>query len=198
MMMRPELQGVRYKFKPFGPDENPIAIRFRNPANWEAGDVLLFHARTFGLMTFLIHVVTQSWWNHAALYLGEGKYVEATSGGVRVSQFSEHYMKDKGADESSHVDEVIGVRIIGMYDDEDDRNDVLAFAAGRVGTKYGYLNAFFCGLRHVFTGLTIKRGDTIICSELVAEALERAGFDFGKDSSEVSPGDIGEVFGVGR
>ena len=185
-------------FTPFGPDEVPITVSLREPQNWEPGDVLLFHKRTWSLMTWLIHVFTKSRWNHAAMYLGEGKYVEATSGGVSVSTFSEHFMTDGAADDDKH-DLIVALRVVGMYDDDDDRDDVLAFAAGRVGTRYGYFNAFFNGLRHVFPGrIQIKFGDSVICSELVAEALERAGFDFLKDSALVSPGDLGEALGIGR
>lgn len=185
-------------FTPFGPDEVPVAASLREPHNWEPGDVLLFHRRTWSLMTWLIQVFTKSRWNHAAMYLGEGKYVEATSGGVSVSAFSEHFMQDGAADDDQH-DLIVGLRVIGLYDDEDDRTDVLAFAAGRVGIRYGYFNAFWCGFRHVFPGaVQVKFGDAVICSELVAEALERAGFDFLKDSALVSPGDIGAAMGIGR
>jgi hypothetical protein len=79
-----------------------------------------------------------------------------------------------------------------------DREEVLAWATGRVGRKYGYLNAFMCGLRNVIPGLQIKQGNEVICSELVAEALERAGHDFEKDSALVSPGDLADHFGVPR
>ena len=175
-------------YVPFGPDEVPLALAMSDRGLWEPGDVLLFHNPRFNLMTWAIHVSTKSRWNHAALYLGNGKYVEATASGVKVSSF-----EDRGHDQ------IIATRIVGMYDDEDDKNDVLAWAAGRVGTRYGYFNAFFCGLRHIFPGaLQLKMGDSVICSELVAESLERAGMDFLKDSALVSPGDVAEVMGVGR
>jgi uncharacterized protein YycO len=161
-------------------------IQFSEPAHWQAGDVLLFHASKFGWMTWAIHTFTHSRWNHAALYLGDGKYVEATSSGVKVSDYS-------------GTDEVIGVRLVGLYDDADDRDDVLAYAAGRVDTRYGYFNAFWCGLRHVFPGtIQIKFGDSVICSELVAESLSRAGFSCGKDAALVSPGDLAVALGIPR
>lgn len=186
-------------FTPFGANEAPITVGLREPKNWEPGDVLLFHHRRFGLMTSLIHLTTHSRWNHAALYIGDGVYIEATSNGVLASKFSDHFMDDSAEDDELHVDEIVGLRVIGMYDDPDDRTDVLAYAAARVGTRYGFFNAFFCGLRHVFPGaLQLKVGDTVICSELVAEALERAGFDLLKDSALVSPGDLGEALGIGR
>lgn len=160
-----------------------------------AGDVLLFHRpTTFAnfskdlmgtTMTTLIHLTTRSRFNHAAMALGDGKMVEATSAGVCVSDIS-----------SSNDD----ITIVPMtYEDADDKEDVLAWATGRVGTHYGYLNAFICGLRNLFPGrLQVSWGDTIICSELVADALSRAGFDFGKDAGLVSPGDLATYFGVPR
>lgn len=158
------------------------------------GSVLLFHRSSSlyqlrddfmgTLFTALIHLCTHSRWNHAALAISRDEYVEATAQGVKISRIG------------STTDEVRVVPIV--YSDDDDRDEVLAWATGRVGVRYGYLNAFFCGLRTVFPGLQVKQGDTIICSELVAEALERGGWDFGKDSALVSPGDLADAFGVER
>lgn len=151
-----------------------------------AGDVLLFHRRDFSLMTSLIHLTTGSRWNHAAIAVGPETYAEATSEGVVISRLG------------TSPDEV---RIVPItYDDEDDRLTAVAWAVARVGVRYGYLNAFMCGLNNVLVGLgfVVKRTDSIICSELVAEAMERAGIDFGKDSSLVSPGDLAEFLGVER
>lgn len=162
------------------------------------GDVLLFHRETSlegfrkdflgTLFTTLIHLCTQSRWNHTAIALDDKSYIEATSLGVCVTPMPESTR--------STGDEIVVVHV--PYDDEDDEIDAVAWAAGRVGVRYGYFNAFMCGLRHVFPGVTIKFGDSVICSELVAEALERAGYDFDKDSVEVSPGDVAEELGVPR
>lgn len=176
-----------------------------------AGDVLLFHRPTTWanfradkmgtLMTTLIHLTTRSRWNHAALDIGDYRMVEATSGGVRVTPIASR-------------DEITRILALGEMDCGlnttfaqrtcigsyvgNDLEDVLAWATGRVGRKYGYLNAFMCGLRNVIPGLQVKQGNEVICSELVAEALERAGHDFGKDSALVSPGDLATHFGVAR
>jgi uncharacterized protein YycO len=152
-----------------------------------AGDVLLFHRKKFQLMTWLIQLVTRSKWNHAAIALDDEQYIEATSAGVRITSSPELLVDDE-------------VLIVPFpYLDEDDRTDAVAWAAGRVGTRYGYFNAFFNGLRSVFPGLVqVKIGSTVICSELVAEALERSGFSCGKDSALVSPADLAEAVGVAR
>jgi hypothetical protein len=171
-----------------------------------AGDVILFHRKTFSPMTALIHLTTRSKWNHAALDIGDGMMVEATSSGVRVNPIaSEDEIVKVGlplvvanlpADEVAEMDKCpCGLWGYAGHDLE----EVLAWSTGRVGWKYGTLNAFWSGLRHLLPGMAhIKHGKTIICSELVAEALARAGHDWGKDYALVSPGDLAEHFGVPR
>lgn len=175
-----------------------------------AGDILLFHRPTTlggiardpmgGVMCALIHLTTRSRWNHAALDIGDDKMVEATSKGVTVSPIASsdeirrvRAFIDFNPDVACHPGTFTDNQYVG-----NDLEDVLAWSTGRVGWRYGYLNAFMCGLRSLIPGLQLKRGKTIICSELVAEALERAGHDFGKDSALVSPGDLASHFGVGR
>ena len=175
-----------------------------------AGDVLLFSRKTswanfrrdpFGtVMCALIHLTTRSRFNHAALDIGDGMMVEAVSQGVRVNPV-------RSLDEITRVD---GAGELLKWECEpgnpldlgycgDDLEQVLAWSTGRVGTKYGYLNAFWCGLRNVLPGAAhIKHGDSLICSELVADALQRAAHDFKKDPALVSPGDLAEHFGVPR
>jgi hypothetical protein len=142
------------------------------------------------LFTWLIQVCTRSRWNHTALALGPDAsgvelMVEATtSRGVQVNPVA------------SRHDELRTVHLTYQGNDED---EVLAYAAARVGVRYGFVNAFFCGLRHLFPGaLVLKIGNQVICSELVAESLERAGFDWGKDSALVTPGDVARKLGVPR
>lgn len=158
-----------------------------------AGDVLLFSRPTSlasfrkdpkgTLFTALIHLTTRSRFNHAALDIGDGMMVEATAGGVAVNPIASD-------------DEIRQVRHTPYTGN--DLEEVLAWSTARVGWRYGYVNAVICGLRSMWPGLQVKMGRTIICSELVAEALERAGHDFDKDSALVSPGDLAEHFGVPR
>lgn len=166
-------------------------------ADLESGDVLVFHTPTPAKrlwrpslwLPFLIHLTTRSRWNHAALALGSDAsgaqlMVEATARGVAVNRVD------------SRTDEMRSVR---LHYHHDDKEQVLAFAAGRVGMRYGFFNAFFCGLRHVFPGVVqVKFGNQVICSELVAESLERAGYDWGKDTALVSPGDLAQHLGLPR
>lgn len=174
-----------------------------------AGDVLLmsrkidrhnFRSDPFGtLMCWLIHLTTRSRYNHAALDIGDGMMVEATSEGVAVNPISGSrdeittigFVPDlpvPRCGKPHHLNAYLG----------NDLEDVLAWSTARVGNKYGYVTAFFCGLRNVFPGWSVVEDKALICSQLVAEALERAGHDFGKSSERVSPGDLAEHFGVNR
>ena len=176
-----------------------------------AGDILLFHRPTTWanfradplgtVMTTLIHLTTRSRWNHAALDIGDGLMVEATSQGVRVNAASStDEIRVIGQEPPPHfrfgcvAGETCDNRYFG-----NDLEEVLAWATGRVGWRYGTLNAFWCGLRNLFPGVAhVKHGRTVICSELVAEALARAGHDWKTDYALVSPGDIADHFGVPR
>lgn len=161
------------------------------------GDVLFFHRPTSWatlkadplgtLMTALIHAVTGSRWNHVAIAYGPHSYIEATAQGVKRSWLSD-----------GETDEILVVR--PGYADAEDAWSAVSWAYARVGFPYSYWNAFMCGLNRVLSTwhVAIKTTDAIICSELVAEALERAGYDFGKDSSQVSPGDLATALGIAR
>jgi uncharacterized protein YycO len=167
-----------------------------------AGDVLLFSRSVnlrnlrkdpFGtFMCALIHLTTRSKWNHAALDIGDGMMVEATSGGVAVNPI-------RSSDEiQPFLPFCAGdMKCRGRYD-SNDLEEVLAWSTGRVGWRYGYATAAICGLRNMFPGFSIVQDKAVICSQLVAESLERAGHDFDKSSEKVSPGDLAEHFGVPR
>lgn len=156
------------------------------------GDVVLYHNPKFNLFTWLIHVTTGSRWNHAAILIDDHtdqglRVAEATAKGVQISPLS------------ATTDETLVIPVV--YDDVEDRLTAIAWARARVGTRYGYFNAFMCGVNNVLVGLgfVIKRTDAVICSELVAECLIRAGDErVIKDASQVSPGDLATLLGVER
>ena len=174
-----------------------------------AGDVLLFSRKVnaanfrrdkFGtFMCALIHLTTRSRWNHAALDIGDGMMVEATNRGVVVNPIrsSDEITRVEQYEYESHFccpdDVYCELRYHG-----DDLEQVLAWSTGRVGWRYGYLTAALCGLRNMFPGWAVVQDKAVICSQLVSEALERAGHDFGKSTEKVSPGDLAEHFGVPR
>ena len=175
-----------------------------------AGDVLLFSRKIdrhnfrrdpFGtLMCALIHLTTRSKWNHAAIALDDKQMIEATNRGVVVGPI-------RSSDEIRVVG-ICGTDVYAPFADNrcgvsgyegNDLEETLAVAAAAVGTKYGYFNAFWCGLRNLIPGAAhIKTGKTIICSELVSFALMYAGHRWDKDTALVSPGDLAEHFGVSR
>ena len=178
-----------------------------------AGDVLLFsrpitwanfRKDKFGtLMCALIHLTTRSKWNHAAIGLDSEQMIEATNRGVVVSSI-------RSSDEIRVIPAREPLMTFGCVLSPpkrdcpnqfygNDKEEALAVAAAAVGTKYGYFNAFWCGLRNLIPGAAhIKTGKTIICSELVALALMYAGHRWDKDTALVSPGDLAEHFGVAR
>ena len=173
-----------------------------------AGDVLLFSrkitpaafkADPFGtVMCALIHLTTRSRYNHAALDIGDGLMVEATSKGVAVNPIrsSDEITRVRG--DGKRVTCVAFTPPCANAYEGNDLEEVLAWGAGRVGNRYGYVTAFFCGLRNLFPGWSVVQDRAFICSQLVAEATERAGHDYGKGSEKVSPGDLAEHFGVPR
>jgi hypothetical protein len=179
-------------------------LLFSRPITWAN-----FRRDPFGtVMCALIHLTTRSKWNHAALDIGDGLMVEATNRGVVVSPIESAdeirvipMRLDPDADicRGLHVDDLPfewdeTVRYWGPQTLE----QTLAWATGRVGWKYGYVTAALCGLRNMFPGWSIVQDKALICSQAVAEALERAGHDFQKGSERVSPGDLAEHFGVPR
>jgi uncharacterized protein YycO len=159
------------------------------------GDVVLFHRDTtfpqvlvdHGMwMTALIHWTTQSRYNHAAIVVGPDLLAEATDHGISLAALS------------AKTDGVTVIRPV--YRTAQDIDEAVSYAKAKVGLRYGYLAAFMCGANHVLVGLhlVIKHDDQLICSEFVAEALERAGADFDTDTSLVSPGDLATFFGLPR
>lgn len=144
--------------------------------------MILFHNPHFNIATALIHLTTGSQWNHAALMVDDIHVIEATDKGVVKSLLA------------SKTDTLLVID--PRYTDDEDKWNAIAWADAREGVRYGYFNAFMCGVNNVLVGLhlAIKKTDAIICSELVAEALSHAGFDMGKDSSQVSPGDLATYF----
>ena len=168
-----------------------------------AGDVLLFSrkidaanfkADPFGtFMCALIHLTTRSRFNHASLDIGDGLMVEATNRGVVVSPIESAdeirvipIPADMTVPELADLDNFAACPDGALLYCGDDLEQVLAWSTARVGWRYGFGNAFWCGLRNLFPGVAhIKHGRSIICSELVSEALERAGHDWDKDTALV-------------
>jgi hypothetical protein len=124
-------------------------------------------------------------WNHAALVVsGEGDLVEAL---VRTGATRSHLEK------YANVDYVlVRTGCVPL-----DQTQVLAFADGVVGQEYGFLDDFSTFLNYL-TGnkVVFTTQGSIMCSQLVARALERAGAFFARNTATVAPADLAEHFGV--
>lgn len=108
------------------------------------GDVLLRRTEYTSSNVFI-----PSWWKHAAVYVGDGKIVEAVGGGVRVSALTAFF------EEGQHVK---AVRPKDASPDQARR--IARWAEAQVGKPYDF--AFdFAG------------DERFACTELAAKALER-------------------------
>jgi cell wall-associated NlpC family hydrolase len=139
-----------------------------------------------GIAARLIQIGTVSRWNHAFIYIGDGKIIEAMpSKGITISEITK-YNKIAW---NQHQD---------LTDKQ--RNVIVKKAESLVGTIYGFLDIFLLGLRILglkFLGgkflekLAMRQG--IICSELVAICYDSAGVELvNKPEYLVTPGDLAE------
>jgi hypothetical protein len=139
-----------------------------------------------GIAARLIQIGTVSRWNHAFIYIGDGKIIEAMpSKGITISDISKY----KKIAWNQHQ---------GLNDDQ--RMQIAKKAKDLIGTTYGFLDIFILGLRILglkFLGgkflekLAMRQG--IICSELVAICYQNAGVDLiEKPEYLVTPGDLAE------
>lgn len=148
----------------------------------QIGDYGVVH--TNGFFAKLIRLGTMSRWNHAFIYIGDGKIVEANPSGVAVSplgKYPAYYVAWNQHEKLS----------------DDQRKRIVEHALSMVGVSYGFVDianlAFrILGLKIIANTAIFKRASQrygVICSELVAECYEAAGIDFGSPIS-VTPGDL--------
>lgn len=123
---------------------------------------------------------------HAGIYTGEGKTVEAMPGGAiegEISRFDPDTL-------------VWSTDIIGLTDDQ--RRLIREYALGDIGVGYSDLDYFALALHrfHIPTpGLKhyIMTSGHMICSQLVDREYARAGvhlFNDGRWDGDVTPGDL--------
>jgi uncharacterized protein YycO len=146
------------------------------------GDYGVVH--TSGFFGKLIRLGTMSRWNHAFIYIGDGKIVEANPSGVAVSplgKYPAYYVAWNQHEELS----------------DDQRKRIVEHALSMVGDSYGFVDianlAFrILGLKVIANTKVFCRASQrfgVICSELVAECYKCAKIDFGVSYS-VTPGDL--------
>lgn len=125
-----------------------------------------------------------AYWNHAALLVDSDLgLVEALGGGVEAGNLKKYYGTD--------------YQLVRIDADDQDRQEVVAFAQSCVGAKYGYLtivSLFFTCL----TGGKFSFGidGEHICSGLVARAEERTRAIFNRDPEHIMPADLAKYYSV--
>ena len=161
-------------------------------ADFEPGDFILTHRRH--LVSRLIRLAQKirgrerrySYWSHAAVIVaGDGAIVEAESRGVERNHLSKYTP--------------VEYHLVHLGDSADgrDRQQVAAFAESLVGQPFGFLDLVSVGLS-LLTGakVNISYESHLMCSALVARALERTSAIFGDEPSHMLPADLARHYGV--
>lgn len=148
------------------------------------GDFLVF--RTNGWAARWIQLFTRSRWNHAAIYIGDGRIVEAEPTGVRITNLHEAYTDDQW---------IVSGKTLTSWQ----RNKIVTWAKSKEGTPYGWLDIAALGLLSL--GIRWKWLDRfaadqsrLVCSQLVSYAYFNAGIPLTNDDAwTVTPGDLEEL-----
>ena len=144
------------------------------------GDIVLVHGKH--LLSAVIRIITQSHWNHAVLYIGDGNFIESRKGGVQITMIDDFVKKD-----------------IGVYRHKTATKEQLDMVCVNALSKQGsgYDVAGLFGIAWLL--FTFQRGtardlgskNKYLCSELVASAYKEAGIPLTRFSpSQTSPSDI--------
>lgn len=161
--------------------------------NLQAGDVVLTHGSTW--ISILIRIgqairfqgdkQPYAYWNHAALVVNEqGDLIEALGYGITKRNISVYQPKEYA--------------VIKVQACDDQRKAMVRYAEFQLGKKYGILTFLSLGLS-LLTGLKFTFGieGEMVCSGLVASALERADEVFPRPSLNMTPADLAVYFNVG-
>lgn len=173
------------KVERYGPGESVITMA--------QGDFLLTHARAWTSSLIRLGESWRYWgkrktfahWSHAALFVNvDGDIVEALGNGVQKRNVSVY------RDTEYHVIHLIEAST-------DDREHAVAFADHCLDNHYGFLTIASLVIT-LATGSKFCFGvdGQMICSGLVARALERTGAIFEYDSWHMMPADLAEAFNV--
>jgi len=137
-----------------------------------------------GFFAKLIRLGTVSRWNHAFIYIGDGKVVEANPTGVAISPLWKYPRVAWNQHEKLRGDQ---------------REAIVYHATNLVGRPYNFGIIAMLALRalgiKVFPQSFIHylaRHQGYICSELVAECYEKAGHLVCPNTDLVNPGDLAE------
>ena len=133
------------------------------------GDILLAH--NYGLFGWYVRLITKSYWNHCALYIGNNKIIDILGRGVRILDYKKYY-----ENKVSHK----FIRVKGITDYL--RKKVCDHAKTFVGCKYNF-----------FLPLVIyNQVGAYTCSEFISKVFNDNGITLHPKSLTISPEDINE------
>ena len=145
------------------------------------GDVFVVHGSH--LLSRIIRIVLDSHWNHATMYLGNGKYIEANNKGVEIKPLDKYKVKDIEVYRHNKMSDL-------------KRKIIVSYAMQEVGKHYDIFQLiqlffyFIFGIRGKAREIGSK--NRYICSELVAEAYHKTGLRVYKNynPTQISPADF--------
>jgi len=127
-----------------------------------------------------------TYWNHTALIVSpDGALIEALGPGIQRNTLAAY----QGTQYT----------IVHIDASDEDRKEMVAFAEHYVGGQYDWATIVSITLSLV-TGAKVSFGfaGQLICSGLVARALERTSAIFDEEPSHVMPAELAKMFGVVR
>ena len=174
-----------------GYDHTPTGVRTEDGAP-RRGDFILTHGDewTSRLIRFGQSLryrgasARYTYWNHTALVVDEdGSIVEALGTGV--------------ARRSIHDYDPTQYTVVRIDASDADRAEAAAFACSTIGADYGWVTIASIAVSLVTGGkFAFAIDGQLICSGLVARALERTTAIFKHDPARIMPAELAEVFGV--
>ena len=144
------------------------------------GDIVL--VRNGGCLFKRIRDLCRSEYDHAAIFISEDKVVEALPQGVVIRDYNKVYKN------SEHK--------ICRLTDQSRVPKMVEYCLSKLGKRYDFLQIISL---YILVGLRIKRTvepiefkDAFICTELISQAAEYAGFRFKDDvaNDRINPQDI--------
>jgi hypothetical protein len=144
------------------------------------GDILLVNRDV--LVSNVIKFFSNSNYNHAALYVGDGKVVEAVDKGVQHIAMTDFL---------AHEDNIVRVMVLrnGNLSNEQ-RDNIAAFAISKVGKLYNLEGVLAAGTGYRGTQAGAFHRDNYYCSQLVTAAYSYAGARLDPDTLDLSPGHL--------
>lgn len=163
-------------------------------AAMQSGDFILTHGRHWTSALIRVGQALRfrgrdrkyAYWNHAALVVdANGDIIEALgpSPGVVRQNVSKYAPRE--------------YTVVRIKAAPDDRDEAVGFARACLGEPYGVLTIVSIALS-LLTGTRFSFGfdGQMICSGLVARALERTRAIFTKEPSHIMPADLARAYGV--